>query len=74
MTEPRGSWTGVIKPSAEKSGTNSVTVSSSQAYLIQPMGRTWQQSHLVREKKHYLVVDCGKWLLSLLVYICQSQI
>lgn len=45
MTEPKGSWNGALKPRTVKSGTNSLTVSSSHAYLIRPMGRMWLQNH-----------------------------
>lgn len=45
MTEPKGSWNSAVKPRTVKSGTNSLTVSSSHAYLIQPIGRTRLQNH-----------------------------
>lgn len=58
MTEANGSWTNAMKPRTVKSGTKSVTVSSSHAYLIQPMGRTQLHNHSLRGNKHIVFCRC----------------
>lgn len=63
MTEPKGCWTRAMEPTRGKSGTNSMTVSSSHAYLIQPMNKTTLPYTEDKWTYYFLIAEvCCVWL------------